>query len=199
MISAIVLAAGESRRMGQQKVLLPFRGHTVIEHIVQQAADAAVDEIVAVVGHEREAVETCLQPYRVKVVVNSCYQNGMLSSVRAGLDALQENAAAVMVLLGDQPHVRADVLRALIQRFKQSDKSIVIPSYRGRAGHPALVSLVHRNEIMQRYAEEGLRGLYTAHPDDIEWVLVEDAGIVEDMDTPEDYERVLQLDEESGA
>lgn len=192
MISAVVLAAGESKRMGRQKVLLPYRGITVIEHIVRQISEAGIEETVVVVGHEREHIETCLQPYNVKMVVNSLYQNGMLSSVRAGLDAVSEDSRSVMVLLGDQPFVRAEILREVVNHAKGCDKGIVAPSFQGRAGHPALLSLGYRNEIMQCFDEVGLRGLYAAHPGDVEWVIVDDASVVEDMDTPEDYERVLR-------
>jgi molybdenum cofactor cytidylyltransferase len=189
MIDAIVLAAGRSRRMGSQKLLLPFAGQTVIGHVVDQVLAGNVRNALVVVGHENDAVAGALANKTVTVVVNRGATAEMLGSVRAGLCALPKGATAAVIVLGDQPSIRAGTINQLIDAFQAADKGIVVPAHGGKRGHPLLVAARHFHEIQTRYDGAGVRGLLAAHADDVAEIELADSGVLADMDRPEDYER----------
>ena len=193
MICAVVLAAGLSRRMGVQKLLLPFGGKTVIAHIVDQILASAVDEVHVVVGHEGEQIRRELSGRHVSIVSNPAYQSGMLSSVRCGLAALPQECLAVLVALGDQPSITSKLIDQMVQSFAATKKQILVPFYNGRRGHPVLFSKVYRDEILTHYDDVGMRGLLHAHPDDVFELTVSTSAVLSDMDCPEDYRRELTL------
>jgi molybdenum cofactor cytidylyltransferase len=191
MICAVVLAAGLSRRMGVQKLLLPFSGKTVIAHIVDQLLASTVDEIHVVAGHQAERISAELSGRALSVVKNPDYKSGMLSSVRQGLASLPEKCRAVMVVLGDQPSVTTELVDKMLQAFAATEKSILVPLYEGKRGHPILFCSLYRDEILTHYDDVGLRGLLHSHPGDIYELTVSDASVLCDMDYPEDYRREL--------
>jgi molybdenum cofactor cytidylyltransferase len=192
MICAIVLAAGRSRRMGSQKLLLPFAGTTVIGHVVDQLLASAVDRTCVVAGHQAERIAAELAGRRVEVVVNSAYQSGMLSSVRCGLRALPPQCRAVLVALGDQPSITSALVDEMLRAFAAGGRDILVPVHQGRRGHPILLSLRFRDEVLSRYDDVGLRGLLRAHPDDVLELPAASDAILWDMDRPEDYQRQLR-------
>ena len=192
MIDAIVLAAGRSRRMGTQKLLLPFAGQTVIGHVVDQALAGQVRQVIAVVADEHGPVASALSNKPVGLVVNPDVEGEMLSSVRVGLRALSADASAALIVLGDQPSLRGVLVRRLIDSFETSNKGIVAPVYNGKRGHPLLIAARYFAELPTCYDDVGLRGLLTAHSDDIGEVAVTDSGVLADMDYPEDYQRELR-------
>lgn len=192
MIDAIILAAGRSRRMRTQKLLLPFADQTVIGHVVDQVLAGQVQEVFAVVADDSDSVAGALSAKPVTLVVNRDPEAEMLSSVRAGLRALPSDATAALIVLGDQPSVRADVIRRLVETFEASGKGIALPAHAGKRGHPLLIAARYFDEVQRRYDDVGLRGLLAAHPDDLEEIAVTDAGVLADMDYPEDYERELR-------
>jgi len=187
VIWAVILAAGESRRMGTQKLLLPFGQATVVEAVVRTALASRADRALAVLGADRDAVRLKLEPYGVDFAVNEDFVRGMLSSVQAGFKALPAEAEAAVVMLGDQPFLPARVVDAVIEAFRQSGKGIIVPAFRGRRGHPVLVCIGYRGEILALDPAEGLRQLMRAHPDDVFEAEVGDANILRDLDVPEDY------------
>ncbi len=192
MICAIVLAAGESRRMGSHKLLLPFGSTTVIAHIVDQLLGSVVNKVLVVVGHGEERVAEQLSRSSVEIVTNSNYSTGMLSSVRCGLQALPQECETVMVALGDQPAITSELVDEMVRLFSATDKGILVPLYRGRRGHPLLFAARYRDEILTRYDDVGLRGLLRAHPDDVLDLEVSTPAVLSDMDYPEDYRRELE-------
>ena len=189
MICAIVLAAGESRRMGVQKLLLPFGCTTVVGHIVSELNRSVVDTVIVVVGHDGDRVAEELSGRSVSIATNPNYKAGMLSSVRCGLDALPKQCDAVMVALGDQPAISAGLVDEMVQSFGSTDKGILVPLYRGKRGHPILFSVGYRDEVLERYDDVGLRGLLRTHPDDVYELDVPTSAVLSDMDYPEDYRR----------
>ena len=199
MICAVVLAAGLSRRMGTQKLLLPFGGKTVVAHIVDQILASAVDEVHIVVGHEGRRVSRELSNRPVSVVTNPDYESGMLSSVRCGLAALGQECRAVLVALGDQPSVTSKLIDRMVQSFAATQKQILVPFYDGRRGHPVLFSQAYRDEILTQYDNVGLRGFLRAHPDEVFELSVSSSAVLSDMDCPEDYQRELALIEKKNA
>ena len=187
MIWAVILAAGESRRMGTQKLLLPFGEATVVEAVVRTALASMVDRAVAVVGADGEAVRARLEPRGADIAVNARFAEGMLTSIQAGLRALPPDAEAAVVMLGDQPFLPPAVVDLVIRGYRVSGRGIVIPVFRGRRGHPVLVDLKYRDEVLAFDPADGLRRLLRTHPDDIAEVETDDPNILRDLDTPEDY------------
>jgi molybdenum cofactor cytidylyltransferase len=187
VIWAVVLAAGEARRMGTQKMLLPFGEATVVEAVVRTALASMVDRAVAVVGADGEAVRARLEPSGADIAVNERFAEGMLTSIQTGLRALPPDAEAAVVMLGDQPFLPPAVVDLVIRGYRVSGRGIVIPVFRGRRGHPVLVDLKYREEVLSFDPADGLRRLLRAHPDDIAEVETDDPNILRDLDTPEDY------------
>ena len=151
MICAVVLAAGLSRRMGVQKLLLPFAGKTVVAHIVDQIVASAVDEVHVVVGHEGERVRRELSDRHVSVVTNPDYESGMLSSVRCGLAAAGERCRTVLVALGDQPSVTSELIDRMLGSFAATEKHILVPFHDGRRGHPLLGTRIAQAVWMEQH------------------------------------------------
>jgi molybdenum cofactor cytidylyltransferase len=187
MIWAVVLAAGESRRMGTQKLLLPFGDTTVVGAVTRTAAASRVDGTIIVLGADRDAVRRELAPRGVRFAVNEEFHLGMLSSIQAGLRALPDGAEAAVIMLGDQPFLGAEAVDAVIGAYRDGRPGIVIPTFQGRRGHPVLVDLKYRDEVLAFEQSDGLRRLLRAHPEDVREVGVGDANILRDLDTPEDY------------
>ncbi len=187
MIGAIVLAAGRSRRMGTQKLLLPFHGQPMIVRIVEEVLQSPVDPVIVVVGREAKPIDDLLRGRNVQLVTNIHLQDEMLVSVRCGVAALPRETSAFLVILGDQPSLTADLLRMLIAGFSSADRGIIVPTHAGKRGHPLLISMRYREEILTRFDGQGLRGLLAAHSEDVLELAVTDAGILEDLDYPADY------------
>lgn len=198
MIGAIVLAAGESRRMGTQKLLLPYAGKTVIAHIVDKILECGLGEVVVVTGSDRDAVEGALAPRDVMFAFNPEVQRGMLSSLRIGLKALSPQVSGVLVVLGDQPAVQADVVRLVLQAFDTDPRSIVVPISAAKRGHPLLFSARFIPEVLERFDDSGLRGLLHAQPDAVREVEAGTDTVLSDMDYPDDYASALRALESAG-
>jgi molybdenum cofactor cytidylyltransferase len=177
--------------MGTQKLLLPFGDATVIESVVLTALASRVDRVLAVLGADRDAVRQKLEPLGIDFVINENFVKGMLPSVQAGFAALPPDAEAAVVMLGDQPFLPARVVDAVVEAFRRSGKGIVVPAFQGRRGHPVLIGLKYRDEVLALDPADGLRRLMQAHPEDIFKAEVEDANILRDMDVPEDYTNEL--------
>ncbi len=197
MIAAVVLAAGESTRMGTQKLLLPYAAATVIEHIISQLSASRVDQVVVVTGFEPHRIKEHLTGGAYTFAQNDRYREGMLSSIRCGLALLGEAVEAAFVVLGDQPALQSATVDCILAQQPGNPDRVILPTHEGRRGHPILVPLSFREEIMRRFDDTGLRGLIHEHPDAILEVPVDSASILEDIDYPEDYVRALKALEES--
>jgi molybdenum cofactor cytidylyltransferase len=195
VIAGIVLAAGTSSRMGRAKLLLPLAGRPVLQHVLDALADAPVDEIVVVLGPEPGVVKAAvIRPPRARFVVNGRYAEGQSTSLRAGLSAASEEVEAAIVLLGDQPGIRSDAIAALAAAFLENPQGpgVVQATYGGRQGHPTLLARTVWREIIAGPADEGAREWIGRHPDRRRQVEV-GGRIPEDIDTPQDYERLQEL------
>jgi molybdenum cofactor cytidylyltransferase len=187
MIGAVILAAGQSRRMGSQKLLLPFAGQTVIGHIVGQVLAAPVERTVVVTAQDGDAIRLALAGRPVTFVANPDPTGEMLESVRCGLRALPPECTAAIVVLGDQPTIRTELIADLVRSFHSTRARIVVPSFQGRRGHPLLFSADYFADVLTQHDGVGLRGLLQAHPSEIDELEVADAAELNDMDSPEDY------------
>lgn len=196
MIVAIILAAGESRRMGNPKMLLPYGKKTMIETVIDNVVKSKVDHVLVVLGSDRRKIERKIKNYSdIEIVYNPDYSKGMLSSVQKGFQSMPGNAKGIIVLLGDQPSVSTAVINSLIDACKKKKKGIVLPTYEGDRGHPVLINIKYRTEVEKLSPDTGLRGLVYSHPEDILEVAVEDRGILQDIDDMEDYRRELKKKE----
>lgn len=187
MIGAVVLAAGRSVRMGVPKLLLPIQGKALITGIVDELAGNPLLHIVVVVGSGGGPIREALAGREVKFAVNPNLKSDMLSSVRCGLRALPQTCEAVMVVLGDQPGLRRDLVTALLRAYRMREGSIVVPAFCGRRGHPVLFGSRWREEVLTCYDGTGLRGLLAAHAGEVREVPVATDATLRDLDTPEDY------------
>lgn len=189
MVWAVILAAGESRRMGVPKLLLPFAGTTIIEAVVRTVTDAGVPRILVVLGAQSDRVREALKGRPVEFAENPDFRRGMLSSVQCGLRALPPDASAALVFLADQPTLSETAIRLTLRAGESTTKGIVVPVHNGRRGHPLLVRMRYREEIYGLDPAVGLRQLLGNHPEDVLEIEVPDAALLEDIDTPADYER----------
>lgn len=190
MITAVLLAAGSSSRLGRPKQVLPFRGRPLAQHAVDAAERAGVDEIVVVLGHRANEVAGALRlPPIARPVVNPEYGEGQSSSLRAGLRAAHPAALAAVVLLADQPSVRPEAIVTVTRAYGRGAGPVVQATYGGRPGHPVLLDRSVWPEVDAVRGDIGARDLLAHHP---EWVVeVEVEGEVPpDVDTWEDYERL---------
>jgi len=197
MICPIVLAAGCSRRMGTQKLLLPFGGKTVIAHIVDEVLAGPVSDVFVVLREGDEAVSAALAGRKWTAVVNPDPDGDMLSSVRCGLRASPSGCTAVLVVLGDQPAITSGLIVEMLRTFAICGHGIVVPIHAGRRGHPLLFSSRYCEEILTGHEAVGLRGLLQAHPDDVFELDVSTPSVLSDMDQPADYLRELKRLRES--
>jgi molybdenum cofactor cytidylyltransferase len=191
-VTAIVLAAGESRRMGTLKPLLPYGSGTVIQAVVRALTGSPVSQVLVVLGHRAEAIEASLEGSGAEVVLNPRYPEGMLTSVQAGIAAAAPDTEWFVLALGDQPSLSSALVERLLEVAGNGSAGIVVPSFGGRRGHPLLIHCRFREEIAALPAETGLRELLRRHPDAVHHEVVEDEAVLADMDTPADYERELR-------
>lgn len=186
--SAILLAAGRSRRMGAFKPLLPFGGGTVVEACVKNLRAAGVEEVLVVVGHRGDELREALAHLPpVRFAFNGEAGSEMGVSIARGVGALKDGAGAVLIALVDQPAVPPRVIRRLLDARLETGARLVVPEWGGRGGHPVLVDLGFREELLRLDERGGLRALFDAHRGEVLRVPVDSPFVARDMDTWEDY------------
>lgn len=190
MICVILLAAGQSRRMGSNKLLLPLDGKPVITLIVDELLRSPADQVMVVVNSESSPIRQALAGRLVHWTVNSDPSREMLVSIRCGLRALPPQAEAALVVLGDQPGLKAEIVARLIQTFRNFGHGLIVPAWQGKRGHPCLIARPYWDEILNSHAGQGMRGLLQAHAQEVCVLPVDTPNVLEDMDYPEDYQRL---------
>jgi len=187
MIWAVVLAAGESRRMGEPKQLLPFGRTTVIETVLENILASAVDKTLVVLGAHSERIEPVIKRFPLVMTMNPGFKAGMLSSVQWGIRSLPREARAALIFLGDQPWISPKIIDRVISEYNAADRGLVLPVHENSGGHPLLIDLKYREEIGRLSPDVGLRELLSRHSEDILRVDIDDPDILRDMDKPADY------------
>jgi molybdenum cofactor cytidylyltransferase len=191
-ISGILLAAGLSSRMGEPKQLLPFGESTIVETVVDSMLGAKFNEVIVVVGHCGAQVRAQLGTRPVRIVFNSDYREGMLTSAQTGIRTLQGNEAFALMLV-DQPFITSDLIDQVVSAYTQTNKGIALPSYNYKRGHPVIFHQRYAREILALDAESGgVRTLFKKYEDDIHYVTVDTDRVLRDIDYREDYERALR-------
>lgn len=188
MIAAIILAAGLSRRMGRQKLLLDLNGKPVVRWTVEGVLPH-VSDCVVVTGADDAAIRGALSNLAVRFATNPRPEDGQGSSIAVGVAALAPRTSAALVVLGDQPLTPASVIPALLAAQRASGKSIAAPSYRGTRGTPVLFAAGVFAELRALGGDAGARGVVAADPERVHIVDV-DATMPDDVDTPEDFARL---------
>ena len=188
-IGIVILAAGSSSRLGKPKQLLEYEGQSLLQHVIDAAVHSKAATIVVVLGANSDLISKKIHTPKVDLTENSEWEEGMASSVRNGLSALQRispTTDAVIFMVCDQPYVSASLINDLIETQKETGKAIVTCNYGEAIGPPALFykSLFH--ELMQLKGDAGARKIIQQHNDEVATVLFEKGKI--DIDTREDYE-----------
>jgi len=203
MISGIILAAGESRRVGKLKQLLPFRNSTIIETVIDNLLCAKLDEVIVILGHAAEKIKAKIQHKPVKIVYNANYKRGMLTSVQCGILAINKTLHSstsnkskdgFLIAPVDQPFLTPNLIRDLIEEFYRTNKGIVLPTYKVRRGHPTIFDIKYTPEILGLSEDSGgLREVVRQHQNDIHKVPVNTDSIIRDIDYWEDYIREVKI------
>jgi len=191
MIAGLILAAGESSRMGSDKATLPYRGRTFLELIVQTLREGGLERIVVVLGHHAQEIQRQIKIEAAQVVINPDYRSGQTSSLQVGLRSLvADDLEAVLLCLVDHPAVAAETVRRLVATFRQCGAPVVIPTYQGRRGHPVLIARQVFGELLGLTPDAGADSVVRKYRLATQYVEVEDEAIVMDVDDPESYRRL---------
>jgi molybdenum cofactor cytidylyltransferase len=187
MINAIVLAAGESQRMGKPKPLLRFQDKTFLEHIVTVLQEVRVDRVTVVLGARAEVILEAIELRDVDVTVNRDYERGQLSSLIWGLKGIPMQAEAILLCLVDHPFLTIPVVNRVIDAFKQTNAPIVIPTYNRKRGHPTLFSHAVFDQLISASMGKGARQVVHSNEDKVHEVPVSDSAILTGVNTPDQY------------
>jgi molybdenum cofactor cytidylyltransferase len=188
MIAGLILAAGESSRMGRDKALLTYRGRTFLETIVTTLREVGIEHVAVVLGHHAEEIQQAIKLEGGEIVVNFEYHRGQTSSLQAGLRALaSDDLEAIVLCLVDHPAVSAATVQTLVEAFHQSHAPVVIPTYQGQHGHPVIIGRALFSELLSLDPGEGANTVIRKYRDATQLVEVDDPGILRDVDDPETY------------
>ena len=193
-VIAILLAAGESRRMGQLKALLPWQGTSLLKHQVASLRAGGVDRVVVVLGHRSDELKAELAGMEgVAWQLNPDYLQGKTTSIKAGLSTLgPDQLDALLILNVDQPR-NADVIRSLLKEHLSQGSLITIPTHNGKGGHPIILSLSLLDELREIDEETyGIKAVVQRHLDATRRVEMDTPEVLWDLNTPEEYQRVLE-------
>jgi len=193
-ITGIVVAAGRSTRMGrgqgESKLLLPWAdGRSIVETTVEALLASAVDEVIVVIGHDRQRIASRLESYSVRLVNNDDYEAGLSASIRCGVEAAGTTSRGFLIALADMPRIAPTTIDVLCNRLAHAGPdAIVVPVMDGRRGHPVVFGQDHRAGLLTLSGDKGARGLMEANTENVFEVAVNDSGIFADVDTPQAYE-----------
>jgi len=194
-IAGLVLAAGRSSRMGKTKQLLRIGGKTVLERIVEAALGSNLHEVVLVLGYQAGVLRGVLSPMlshaRLRIVENIHYEEGMSTSIRVGLGAVEDHAENVMILLADMPHVNSHLINHLLAGYLASGKTLGAVSVKGRRSLPVILGRAWYRALHDLQGDVGARALFAAFTDEVCLVDAPPTYDDLDLDTPEDYRKAL--------
>ena len=187
-ISAVVLAAGDSSRMGKRnKLVLPFDGKTIIETVIDNLLAAEVNEVIVVLGFEGQQIRNILKNRDVHFVENPNYEIGMTSSIQTGVSATSERSTGYLICLSDMPFLTPQDYNKIISARKLAKKCIIKPNFQGQSGNPILFSAHFRKEILNHKPVDGCRQIVIDNQPLVVKVAFDNPRILRDIDTKEDY------------
>jgi len=182
-ISAVLLGAGESKRMGVDKLSLPWGRKTMLEHCFETLLRSQVQELVVVLSIRNKGIRNLFQGRKVRIVINPLSKMGMSASIRRGLQEIHPHCHGILIALGDQPLLKTRTINALIRAFNQGKGGIIVPSFRGKRGHPVIFHRRFKKELLNLKGDAGGRSIIESHPEDVRVVPVKSIGVVKDVDT----------------
>ena len=193
-VGGVVLAAGESIRMGTVKQLLPWRGKPLIRHVAEKALAGGLDPVVVVTGAAAEGIENAVAGLPVVLVRNRNWESGQASSIRAGVQALKDRCGAAVFLLSDMPQIPLNLIEAELEIHRREPVEIVVPRVKGQRTNPVLFDRSTFGELAALEGDTGGRALFARHP--LRWLDLEDTRALLDVDTPADYQRLVDEGED---
>ena len=187
MISAILLAAGQSKRMkGENKLTKKIEGIPLINHSIKNILDSSVDELIIVVGYQKESIEKLItKNEKIKFVFNKDFKSGMASSIKSGLNHISKNTGAFFICLGDMPMVNSGIYNHLIKSVSQKD--ILVPTYKSQQGNPVLFNKSMKKEIMKIKGDVGAKKILELNKDKILNLEINDQNITKGFNTQDDF------------
>jgi len=193
-VSAVVLAAGLSSRMGEQNKLdLIVSGKPLVQHAIDAVVQAGIERVVVVLGHQKERLEASVNLQGLTVVFNEYYEQGQSSSVMCGLGALGTEQAATMICLGDQPMIQSSHIRRLVTAFNEcGDKQVVVPYVNAQRGNPVVISEQVRQQVLANTQNPGCRRFIDSNPQQVYQLELSDPAFITDLDTADDVHRYQQ-------
>lgn len=192
-LSAVLLAAGESRRMGNiNKLTLPIEGTPLLRRSAETLARSGLVELVVVIGHQQQVARELLQGIPARIVYNEDFSAGQMTSVQRGLAALQKPCDGVMICLSDQPLLEVEDVETLARGFEACPTSIMVPVYRGQRGNPVVLDYSHREAILAGRKNLGCKRLIENNPELVTTLEMPNDHVLVDLDTPESYATVRQ-------
>lgn len=190
-VFGVILAAGSSSRLGRAKQLLPLGDRPVLAHTLANALAASLDGVIVVLGHAAETIKAQIDFGAATVAINERYAEGQSTSLHAGVAALPPDAAAAIFILGDQPLIGPAVHAALLAAYRRTDAPIIQPSYDGQRGNPVLLARALFPELLQVTGDQGARNVIRAHAAEVVAVPIPGTTPTDDLDTEDDYQRLL--------
>ena len=197
MISAVILAAGESKRMGKQnKLLLPVAGEALLIKLIKSVCDSDVGQVIVVIGHEAEKIRRKLNNFPLSFVYNPKFSEGKTTSIKSGLKEVSPDCDGYMICLADMPFINTSEINKLIHAYAQNrikeKRLIVIPVYQGHRGNPVLFSTEFREDILEHKIEYGCKGVIMNNFESVKEIEMDDDSMLLDVDTLEDYQRATE-------
>jgi len=193
VISAVILGAGRSTRFGDLKQLLKVGKTTLLETVVDRFLSSSVDQVVVVLGFRADEILANSKFRTARVVVNPDYEQGLGTSLRTGIDAIDPEASAAIIALGDQPLLAVNTIDSLIRKYSETLGPIVAPFYGRRRGNPVLFDRSLFAELRMTRGDEGAKGMIERMSDSVVKIHVDDPGVVFDIDTERDYDRLRKI------
>ncbi len=187
MINAIILAAGQSRRMGKPKPLLKFKDKTFLGQIISMLEASDVDRITVVLGADAEIIRNSIDLSGTNIVINEDYQEGQLSSLIAAIENTPQETEAILVCLVDNPFVTKEIVNQIIGKFKETNNPIIVPVFNKKRGHPTLFSKSLFDELLNAPEAQGARYVLYSNEKRVLELETSESGILIGIDTPEDY------------
>jgi len=185
MLAAVILSGGASRRMGTPKALLPYRGGTFLEHLLKVTNHSRIGWRRVVVGADAQAIVEGVKLPADEVVINENWEAGQLSSIQSGLRSLPARTDGMLLCLIDHPLISSELVGELVERFYESGKSIVLPVYKGRRGHPVIFASRLYEELLSAPLETGARAVVWAHREDVCEMETSEEGCILNLNDPD--------------
>ena len=194
MVTGVILAAGQGRRMGKPKQLLTLGKEAMVFHVARTACHANFDEVIVITGAYEAAVKQAVQNLPLQVIYNEEWEQGQATSVKKAVQAITDKQQAVVFLLADQPLVSSALINKLIKVYHETTASIVMPRVLNQPGNPVLFDLgVWRESLLQLSGDEGARQIIRNNQEVVQYIELVDEQIFLDVDTPEEYEKMENI------